>query len=115
MPENAGTWYMKAKVETANYTGLDTVVKFTIAKKEEQKPGDKPTDNPNDKPNDKPNNKPTDKPNDKPTNKPADKTKAKSSTPVTGDTSNPALLISLLALSGGTLCVYAFRKRKSSN
>ena len=103
MPENAGTWYMKAKVETANYTGLDTVVKFTIAKKEEQKPGDKPTDNPNDKPN------------DKPTNKPADKTKAKSSTPVTGDTSNPALLISLLALSGGTLCVYAFRKRKSSN
>ena len=96
MPENAGIWYMKAKVEaTANYTGLDTVVKFTITKKEEQKPGDKP--------------------NDKPTNKPADKAKAKSSSPVTGDTSNPALLISLLALSGGTLCVCAFRKRKSSN
>ena len=100
MPQNAGTWYMKAKVEaTANYTGLDTVVKFTIAKKEEQKPGDKPND----------------KPNDKPTIKPADKTNAKSSTLVTGDTSNPALLISLLALSGGTLCVCAFRKRKSSN
>ena len=35
VPKNAGTWYVKATVEgTENYTGLESVVSFTIAKAE---------------------------------------------------------------------------------